>query len=262
MQKLQTKFKAALISSTLAIASVVPWVVSTPNTVMANNGELCANDLSTLAQEAEQVGGEKSLHSRSYYIASAKAKQVDEGLFWNTLTKSWLTDEQIALLMMAYEVGYADGGREHAELMQGVLLQETIAGQLGRIGHLSARVGKRSYGVMQVKVTAARDVLRKHKDDFGRFRTDEELIIGLMTDDEFNMRIASRFLLMLDKKTKTVEQTLVAYNIGLRGSRKIPDHANFKYVVRVNRKLESVIRPFNNKFIEGTQTGNNVVALN
>ena len=94
----------------------------------------------------------------------------DAALFWNTLTKAWLSDEQIALLKLAYEIGLADGGPEHAQITQAVLMQETLAGKLGRIGHLTANVGKRSYGVMQVKVVAARDVLR-HYDGFDRFRT-------------------------------------------------------------------------------------------
>ncbi len=171
-------------------------------------------------------------------------------LFWNGLTKGWLTEEQMNLLKMAYEIGFADGGREHAELVQAVLLQETIAGQLGRMGHMTAPVGKRSYGVMQVKVTAARDVLRKFPDEFGRFRADELLIAKLLMDDEFNIRMGSKFLVHLRPHTDSTEALLVAYNIGLRASRKVEQADEFKYTLRTQRNLERVVKPFNRRFID------------
>ncbi len=171
-------------------------------------------------------------------------------LFWNGLTKSWLTDEQISLLKLAYEIGLADGGREHAELVQAVMLQETIAGHLGRIGHMTAPVGKRSYGIMQVKVTAARDVLRKFPDEFDRFRADEELIARLLMDDEFNIRMGSKFLMHLRPHTQSTEQLLVAYNIGLRASRKVEQADQFKYTLRTQRNLHRVVKPFNQRFID------------
>lgn len=183
-------------------------------------------------------------------LVADAATEPNAALFWDTLTKAWLNDEQIALLKLAHQVGLADGGAEHAQITQAVLMQETLAGLLGRIGHLTAKVGKRSYGVMQVKVTAARDVLR-HFEGFDRFRTDEELIVRLMTDDEFNIRIASKFLLHLNERTATTEQTLVAYNIGLRASRKVEDAAAFKYVRNVASKLEAVVKPFNDRFVDG-----------
>ena len=183
-------------------------------------------------------------------LAADSTANPDAALFWNTLTKAWLSDEQIALLKLAHEIGLADGGPEHARIVQAVLMQETLAGKLGRIGHLTAGVGKRSYGLMQVKVVAARDVLR-HYEGFGRFRTDEELIVRLMTDDEFNIRVASKFLRHLGRKTETTEQMLVAYNIGLRASRKVENAAEFKYVRNVASRLEAVIEPFNDRFVGG-----------
>jgi len=127
-------------------------------------------------------------------------------------------------------------------------LQETIAGQLGRIGHLTAPVGKRSYGVMQVKVSAARDVLRHYKSEFGRFKADEQLIATLMMDDEFNLRMGSKFLIHLAPKAKSVEKMLVAYNIGLRASRSVSQPNEFKYVLRTMNNLTKVVKPFNERF--------------
>lgn len=173
-----------------------------------------------------------------------------EQTMWNPLNKNWLSAEQLDLLGMAYTVGYKDGGKAHAKLVQAVLLQETIAGQLGRLGHLSAPLGKRSYGVMQVKVAAARDVLRL-KPQLGYFRTDEQLVTRLITDDEFNIRIASGYLKYLRRNTDSDDQALVAYNIGMNGARSVLDAAEFKYVQNVERYLAQVVQRYNTKFPGG-----------
>jgi hypothetical protein len=154
----------------------------------------------------------------------------------------------VELLKLAYDIGLQDGGLTHAQLLQSTLLQESIAGQLGRVGHHSAPVGKRSYGVMQVKVSAALDVLTAYP-ALGGFRTDEELIVRLMTDDEFNIRVASKFLQLMREKTGSDSEALVAYNIGLRASRRFVDHDEFRYVKNVTRYFVDVVRPFNRKYL-------------
>lgn len=172
----------------------------------------------------------------------------EDKTIWNPLAKSWLTEEQVDLLKQAYDIGYQDGGEPHALLLQSTLLQETIAGQLGRVGHRAAPVGKRSYGVMQVKVSAASDVLEGHP-QLGVSHTDEELIVRLMTDDEFNIRIASKYLLFLRDKTSSDAEALVAYNMGLRASKRFEAHEDLRYVKSVNRYFETVVIPFNRKYL-------------
>ena len=169
---------------------------------------------------------------------------------WNPLAKSWLTPEQIDLLGLAYAIGYQDGGKAHARLVQAVLMQETIAGLLGRLGHLTAPMGKRSYGVMQVKVVAARDVLRRHP-ELGTFHTDDQLIARLITDDEFNIRIASAYLKFLRRHKHSDQRALVAYNIGMNAARRVMDAADFKYVRKVERYLAVLVPRYNNKFSTG-----------
>ena len=175
--------------------------------------------------------------------------QSDDSL-WNPLGKFWFTPDQLDLLGMAYTIGYQDGGETHAKLVQAVLLQETIAGQLGRLGHLSAPMGKRSYGVMQVKVVAARDVLKRHP-DLGTYHTDDQLITRLIADDEFNIRVASAYLKMLRRHTGSDRQALVAYNIGMHAARRVLDAGDFKYVRKVERYLASVVQRYNSKFPDG-----------
>lgn len=173
---------------------------------------------------------------------------LGEKTIWNPLAKAWLTEEQVNLLKLAYDIGYQDGGEQHANLLQSTLLQESIAGQLGRVGHRTAPVGKRSYGVMQVKVSAASDILEEHP-QLGVMRTEEELIVQLMTDDEFNIRVASKFLLYLRDKTNSDAEALVAYNVGLRGSKRFEVHEDLQYVKSVNRYFETIVIPFNRKYL-------------
>lgn len=166
---------------------------------------------------------------------------------WNPLDKSWLNAEQLALLGLAYTVGYQDGGKQHARLVQAVLMEETMAGQLGRLGDLSAPLGKRSYGVMQVKVAAAQDVLR-HRPWLGSFISNEQLITRLITDDEFNIRVASAYLNHLRRLTGNDDEALVAYNVGMSGARRVMNAAGFKYVQDIERYLTEVVRRYNTKF--------------
>lgn len=233
------QLKTLVLGAVAVVSTVVAVVLSQPHFAVAsiNKGEIC------LSEEAK-ADIAQSPFGPTHLLSVPQADALDGRLFWNPLTKDWLSDEQVRLLQTAYDIGRTDGGHEHAELLQAVLLQETIAGQLGRIGHMTAPVGKRSYGVMQVKVSAARDVLRDHP-DFGGFRSDEELIVELMSDDVFNMRIASKFLLHLKDRTETEDAALVAYNIGLRASRKIASPDKFKYVVRTRRNLTEVVQQFN-----------------
>lgn len=185
-------------------------------------------------------------NSRAVHPLSDNADE--EKTIWNPLAKSWLTEEQVDLLKLAYDIGYQDGGEQHASLLQSTLLQESIAGQLGRVGHRAAPVGKRSYGVMQIKVTAALDMLEEHP-QLGVSRTDEDLIVRLMTDDEFNIRIASKFLLYLRDKTNSDAEALVAYNMGLRASKRFEAHEELRYVKSINRYFETVVVPFNRKYL-------------
>jgi hypothetical protein len=202
------------------------------------------------AEAAQDFFDTSWLPSRSEFqmVADNRPRET----MWNPLGKGWLTPEQIDLLGMAYSIGYKDGGAAHARLVQAVLLQETIAGLLGRLGHLSAPLGKRSYGVMQVKVVAAHDVLRHHP-ELGKFHTDDQLITRLMTDDEFNIRVASAYLKFLRKHKRNDQQALVAYNIGMNAARRVMDAADFKYVQRVERYLAVLVPRYNNKVPAGEE---------
>jgi hypothetical protein len=179
----------------------------------------------------------------------AKAHKANSGKFWNRLSRHWLTREQIKLLNLAHHIGMEESGEGQAEMLQAILMQESHAGNYGRIGDTHADVGKRSYGVMQVKLITAYDVLKQYP-EMGHFKTEEGLIVKLITDDEFNIRIASKHLTMLRKRTKRDAQAIMAYNTGLRKAVRHWYPEKFRYVRKVNRYLKYVVAPFNKRFGE------------
>lgn len=248
---------AAPIAAAVALANFVTpaSLVGSVSPVFAQNCAVDAMDDSVQLVTDERAASiaffdTSWLPSFREFSVVLNNRDKEESL-WNPLGKAWLTGEQLDLLSLAFKIGYEDGGDSHAKFLQAVLMQETIAGQLGRLGHMSAPLGKRSYGVMQVKVSAARDVLR-HKPKFGHFRTDEQLIARLIADDEFNIRVASAYLKYLRKRSGSDHQALVAYNVGPNAAKRVVNPAQFRYVRRVERYMAKVVEPFNGKFTNET----------
>jgi len=164
------------------------------------------------------------------------------------------TPEQRKLMTMAYYIGKEIG---FPETMQSLLLQETRAGALGdRIGDVNLPIGKRSYGVMQMKVATARKVLRKYptlvpnyfpkRKSYKRVR-DEEIIIKLIQDDEFNIRLAAMNFVIHRQLSKSWAKAVVAYNTGQGAANKIFEPKKHVYYVHIVKKLISEVRPFNTK---------------
>ncbi len=162
------------------------------------------------------------------------------------------TSEQERVLKLAYDVGQEIGW---PETIQAIVLQESLAGGFGyKVGDANLRVGKRSYGVAQVKVATARFVLNNYhelKDQYYGARKlrsvhDEEIIVLLMTDDEACMVIASRnFELMLKNAKGQWAKAVAAYNQGWGGQKKIQNHRKFIYVKHIQRRIKKQVRPFN-----------------
>lgn len=193
--------------------------------------------------------------------------------FPNDLT----TVEQADLLIYAYNVAKSDGHRDPT-VLQGLIWQESHAG--GYEGHEVAgdeyglRVGKRYYGIGQIKVAAAKDVFKRFPDEFSNFyeaprkvllangktkripgrylMTDEEIIAHLIIDKKFNIRVASKYLWMMGRREKRGKPTYVrptnfaitAYNRGV-GNTFNTDYNNWHYTVSVNKYRTTWIPVFN-----------------
>jgi hypothetical protein len=144
------------------------------------------------------------------------------------------THRQSALLAQAYQIAQQDGLRI-PQLLQGILLQESKAGGMASYKVAGQEQGLptnlRYYGVCQVKLAAAHDVLHLHPELWTKFgfhtHTDEEVIAKLIDDDTFNLSVASKYLLILNQYGyHTAAALAVAYNRGPGGARGVDVRAD------------------------------------
>lgn len=155
-----------------------------------------------------------------------------------TLLPADLTERQSYLLTTAYATAKAEGFR-NPEVIQSILLQETHAG--GLKVYKVANPGPQAYfGVGQIKLAAARDVLSRYPDLYQKFgfhtRTDDEIKANLILNDEFNITIMTKYVKMLQTQYGYTGRQLVnAYNRGPGGVHAVDD--NFHYAVGAERKL-------------------------
>ena len=188
----------------------------------------------------------------SKYIVETSDGATEIAISTITVKGTKYTPEQRKLMTIAFLIGKEVG---FPETIQSLLLQETHAGAFGdRIGDINLPIGKRSYGVMQMKVATARKVLRAYpnlvpnyfpnRKSYKRVR-DEEIIIKLIQDDEFNIRLATLNFAIHRKKSKSWAQSVVAYNTGQGAANQISEPKKHVYYAKVLKRLISEVRPFN-----------------
>lgn len=163
------------------------------------------------------------------------------------LAPTTLTLPQAELLALAYDIARRDGHR-YPQVLQAIILQETKAGALPTYKVAGQEHGlkpnQRYYGVAQVKLATARDVLGRYPALWQEFkfhtRTDEEVIAKLIDDPRFNLTVASRYLLLLQAQGhNTVKQLATAYNLGAAGARAV-DQDQHQYTVKVMQHLQDL----------------------
>ena len=145
-----------------------------------------------------------------------------------------LSQHQAELLSQAYEIAQKDGHKQ-PQILQGIILQESQAGDMKSYKVAGQEYGLKTnlryYGVAQIKLAAALDVLKtypKMREEFNiRTNTDEEVIAKLIENDKFNMSVASKYLLLLrNAGYDTIKQLAVAYNQGAGGAKSIDPNKN------------------------------------
>jgi hypothetical protein len=123
-------------------------------------------------------------------------------------------------------------GKDHSKerLMMALLWRETRAGKFGPVGDLKNAFGKRSYGLWQMKVATAKDVLKRYPEIWGdqkKWRSEEEIIARLITDNDFAARMALGNIRRLEAKGVPYKRIPLAWNEGYSGSQGLDydDHA-------------------------------------
>ena len=152
-----------------------------------------------------------------------------------------LSEKQHRLLNLAYEMGKSHGFKD-PEIVQAVLLQETMAG--GMNNYKVANPGPEAYfGPMQIKLAAAKDVLSKWPSLFGSYgfhtHSDDEIKANLILNERFNLEIGTKYLLILKQQYGFNGRELMnAYNRGPGGVKGVGN--NFHYAVGAEKKLASL----------------------
>jgi hypothetical protein len=175
-------------------------------------------------------------------VITPEAKQITStDIYLSKLTVKF-SHKQANVLNMAFDIAKQDG-HVHPQILQGIVLQESGAGS--NPAYKVVNSGREAYfGLAQIKVAAAKDVLKKYPNLRKEFEfqtsTDEEIMAKLIENDRFNLTIASKYLLVL--KTygyKTVRQLALAYNQGPTGAKKANPNTHH-YPLGVERNIKTV----------------------
>lgn len=153
-----------------------------------------------------------------------------------------LTQNQVELLSFAREVAIEDG-HQKPKYFLGILMQESKLGGIKdhRVSGLENRPGNRYFGIAQLKLKAALAVMRRWPEMWGFLdtKTEEELQARLILDDKFNIRVASKYALLMGINERP-NLAIAAYNQGLGGVQKISDPKAFPYTVKVRYYADRV----------------------
>jgi len=163
-----------------------------------------------------------------------------------------MTAKQHEVLTFALKVAQ-DDGYKNPRYLQGILMQESHACAVKdfRVAGLTNKVGDRYFGCGQIKLAAARDVMRAYPTMWSYLdtRTDEELQARLILDNEFNIRVASKYALLMGINHDPA-RAITRYNLGEGGAQSVnPQDHHYtsgvkRHVDRLNvpaerRKLQS-----------------------
>jgi hypothetical protein len=152
-----------------------------------------------------------------------------------------LTAKQAENLTFAYRIAKEDG-HKYPERYQGLIYQESKAGGMKGYAVAGQEFGlkplQRYYGVPQIKLGATKDVLKKYP-ALGAFRTDEELVAKLITDDKWAIRVGSKYF-------KMIGESPVAYNKGPTGAIGVDPSTN-DYTIKVANHVRTVVKSVNSR---------------
>lgn len=179
--------------------------------------------------------------------ATTKTVMEIPGEGYSIVLPPTFTRSQSELLDLAHQTAVADH-LPHPQLLQGILLQETLAGALASYKVAGQEAGlrpnQRYYGVYQIKLAAARDVLKRFPQLWAQYnfqtRTDEEVIAQLIENDAFSTAVASKYLVILsDSGYHSAGALAVAYNKGPGGAMNVRVSAD-PYAIGVSRHIQKL----------------------
>jgi len=164
-----------------------------------------------------------------------------------------LSDIQQHVLKAAYKYGsqIKIHGQTYGETVASIAYQESKAGSKCYqrngviVGDRSKRGHYKSLGPMQVQIPAARDVERWYPSIFhgyfGQYSpTDEELIVALLINIDFNIQVGAAYFKKMLKRKGSWSKAILAYNRGVGNDGTDPND----YVRKVKLWRIKIILPF------------------
>lgn len=164
-----------------------------------------------------------------------------------------LTDKQKQNLDLVFEISSGIG---NPEIIQAIALKESSAGESAsydkRLSH-----NRRSYGILQVQVPTARDVLKNNPDlltKFFPFKSlseikDTDLKKLLINNLEANITIGAHVFKWYHSMASSIDTALAGYNMGIYKAVTLPKHIIYKNKYRkdVLAIVNKVVKPFNDQ---------------
>lgn len=140
-----------------------------------------------------------------------------------------------ALMQKASFIASNDG--YDPAILQSILLQETDAGRASNF-RVSNSGSNAVFGVMQLKLDAAKDVLEHFPSLYKKYnfstRSADEIKANLILNDSFNIEIASKYLVILKSRYNIADDNLLAaYNRGPNAN-----HSESQYAAEAMQKLQ------------------------
>lgn len=174
-----------------------------------------------------------------------------------------ISQSQYDILIRAGEIA-KEVGIKRPTKFQALLWQETHAGGLKSwrvAGHETLKPLKRYYGIGQIKVAAAWDMIKKHPSlnrfsHTGNFSTHDEVMAHLALDDEFNLWVAAYYFKWMGRGNVSQNYQITAYNRGYAGAKHIDDLAGFYYTKMVNQHERTIIKTVH-EYTRKIRTANN-----
>jgi len=161
------------------------------------------------------------------------------------------TQTHILNLAIKYGSQIHHNNQTYGETIASIVYQESKAGHKRYqrngliVGDRSKRGSYKSLGPMQVQLPSSRDVERWYpeifKGYFGLYSpTDEELIVALLTNVDFNIQVGTAYFKKMLEIRKYWSQAILAYNRGANNDGQDPN----QYVKKVKHWRKTIIIPF------------------
>ena len=150
---------------------------------------------------------------------------------YTSLVPKDLSIKQQELLSFAHDVAVKDG-HKHPEYVQGIIMQESKAGKMSA-WRVAGPEKEQYFGLGQVKLVAAKAVMSKFPEmwKYLNTKTDQELQARLIVDDEFNVRVTSKYALMMGVN-ENPNFAITAYNQGPGGAQLV-NVSTWDYTIKV-----------------------------